>query len=331
MATTVLVTGATGFVGAAVVRRLLTRGWRVRALVRPDSDRSNLDGLEVEAVTGRLDEEDSLPPAVAGCAAVVHAAADYRLWAPDDDTLYRTNVTGTRALMRAALDAGVARVVHTSSVATLGHLPGGVAADEETPTRLDEMIGAYKRSKFLAERAVLRMVAEDGLPAVVVNPSTPVGTGDIRPTPTGRMIAEAARGRIPAFVDTGLNVVHVDDVAEGHVLALEKGRIGERYVLGGDNMTLAGILAVIAAAAGRRAPTLRLPRAAVWPVAVVAEALARFTGVEPLVTRDGLRMSRSCMYFRSDKAERELGYRHRPAKEALAEAVAWALRRDGGQ
>jgi dihydroflavonol-4-reductase len=331
MAATALVTGASGFIGAAVVRRLLQRGWRVRALMRPESNRANLDGLGVEAVTGRLEDEESLALAVAGCAAVLHIAADYRLWAPDPDALYRTNVTGSRALMRAALDAGVERVVHTSSVATLGHLPGDVAADEETPTSLEEMIGAYKRSKFLAERAVLRMVAEDGLPAVVVNPSTPVGPGDIRPTPTGRMIAEAARGRIPAFVNTGLNIVHVDDVAEGHVLALEKGRVGQRYVLGGDNLTLAAILAVIAKAAGRRAPTVRLPRAVVWPMAVAAELLARFTGVEPLVTCDGLRMSRACMYFRSDKAERELGYRHRPAEAALIEAATWALQRGYGR
>jgi dihydroflavonol-4-reductase len=241
--------------------------------------------------------------------------------------MYRTNVTGTRSLMRAALEAGVKQVVHTSSVATLGHLPGAVPADEETPARLEEMIGPYKRSKFLAERLVLRMVEEERLPAVVVNPSTPVGPGDIRPTPTGRMIAEAARGNIPAFVDTGLNIVHVDDVAEGHVLALEKGRVGQRYVLGGDNMTLAAILAAVAQASGRAAPTLKLPHVAAWPVAVAAEALARFTGHEPLVTRDGLRMSRSHMYFRSEKAEKELGYRHRPAAAALADAVEWALRR----
>jgi dihydroflavonol-4-reductase len=320
---TVLVTGATGFVGSAVARALLARGDQVRVLARPGSDRRNLAELEVEVVSGDLDDPGSLAPAVAGCKALYHVAADYRLWVPKPDRIYRTNVDGTRALMRAAAEAGVARIVYTSSVATLGHRGDGGPADEATPVTLEDMIGHYKRSKFLAEAEVRRLVDEDGLPAVTVNPSTPVGPRDIKPTPTGRMIVAAAAGKMPAYVDTGLNIVHVDDVAAGHLLAFERGRIGERYVLGGEDLSLKRILGDIAALVGRPPPRLKLSPAVVMPIAAVAELWARVSGREPMTTRDAVRMSRKTMYFSSDKAKRELGYAPGPAAQALKSAVAW--------
>jgi dihydroflavonol-4-reductase len=276
----------------------------------------------LEIAEGAMEQPQSLARAVAGCRYVYHVAADYRLWVPDPEPMFRANVVGTRDLMIAALEAGVERIVYTSSVATLGLVPTG-SADEETPSRAEDMIGPYKRSKFEAEEVVRGFARSDGLPVVIVNPSTPVGPGDIKPTPTGRMILEAARGQMPAFVDTGLNIVHVDDVAEGHLAAAEKGRVGERYVLGAENMSLAEILAEVACAAGRRPPSLRVPHGVLLPLAVGAELAARFTGREPLITVDGVRMSRKKMYFSSEKASRELGYRPRPAREAIVDAVSW--------
>jgi dihydroflavonol-4-reductase len=320
---TALVTGASGFVGAAVARCLLSENHRVRALVRESSNRRNLEGLDVDIVVGDLRQPESLRSALSGCTALFHVAADYRLWARDPETLYMNNVTGTINIMRAALEAGVERIVYTSSVATLGLNRDGAPADEKTPVTLDDMIGDYKRSKYLAEEAVMRLVREDDLPAVIVNPSTPVGPRDIRPTPTGRLIVDAAVGRMPAFVDTGLNVVHVDDVARGHLLAFERGRIGERYVLGGDNMSLEEILREVARVAGRPAPRVRLPHGLVMPVAYLSEAWARVFGGEPLATVDGVRMSRKRMYFSSRKAERAFAYRHRPGADAIRDAVAW--------
>jgi dihydroflavonol-4-reductase len=321
---TSLVTGATGFVGSAVVRALLDAGEVPRVLVRAGSDRRNLEGLGVELAEGDLRDSVSLARACRGCQALFHVAADYRLWVPEPDEIYAANVAGTRALMEAAGAAGVARIVYTSSVATLGLKRDGSPADEATPVALADMIGHYKRSKFLAEAAVREMVSGAGLPAVIVNPSTPVGPRDIKPTPTGRTIVAAARGRIPAFVDTGLNVVHVDDVAAGHLLAFERGQIGERYILGGENMALAEILTVIARLCGRPAPRLRLAHGLVLPLAHAAEAWARLTGGgEPFVTVDGLRMAKKRMFFSSARAEHELGYRSRPAEAALADAVAW--------
>jgi dihydroflavonol-4-reductase len=318
----VLVTGASGFVGAAVMRALLAQGRDVRVLLRPSSDRRNLAGLPVEIRTGALEDHASLLPALSDCGALFHVAADYRLWVRDPAAMYRANVEGTRALMQAALAAGVERVVYTSSVAVLGLVPEG-SADETTPSTLEDMIGPYKRSKFLAEVAVRALVRERGLPVVIVNPSTPIGPGDVKPTPTGRMIVEAASGRMPAYVDTGLNLVHVDDVASGHLLAEAKGRIGERYILGGEDLSLAEILRRIAALTGRRPPKLALPIPAIWPIALVAEALGRLTGREPFVTLDGLRMARHKMFFSSAKAMRELGYAPRPAEQGLADAIAW--------
>jgi dihydroflavonol-4-reductase len=317
-----LVTGSTGLVGSAVTRALLKTGQDVRVLARPRSDRRNLADLSITVAEGSLEDAPSLARAVAGCRYVFHVAADYRLWVPDPAPMFRANVEGTRALMEAALDAGVERVVHTSSVATLGLIVGGTA-DEDTPSSIEDMIGPYKRSKFEAEEVVRELVAERGLPAVIVNPSTPVGPRDIKPTPTGRLILEAARGRMPGYVDTGLNIVHVDDAAAGHLAAAEMGRIGERYILGGENMSLAQILAEVARAVGSRAPRFRVPYTMAYSAAVGAELMARLTGREPFITLDGVRMARKQMYFTWAKAARELGYAPRPAGEAIADAVAW--------
>ena len=318
-----LVTGATGFVGSAVVRALLATGLRVRTLVRPGSNRANLADLPVETAEGRLEDGATLKRALVGCTSLFHVAADYRLWVPDAEAMLATNVAGTRALMEAALAVGVKRIVYTSSVAVLAPTEDGSPADEATPSRLEDMIGPYKCSKFIAEQVVSEMIERRGLPAVIVNPSTPIGPRDIRPTPTGRVVLEAANGRVPAYVDTGLNLVHVDDVAAGHLLAFERGRVGRRYILGGDNTALADMLREIAAIVGRRPPLMALSRTALYPVAAIAEAWARMTGREPLLTIDGLRMSRKKMYFSSARAEQELGYRHRPARAALEDAIAW--------
>jgi dihydroflavonol-4-reductase len=318
-----LVTGATGFVGSAVARALVADGLAVRALVRPRSDRRNLQGVAATPVEGDLTDPESLARAVAGCRYVFHVAADYRIWVPDPEAMLRTNVEGTRALMQAAQAAGVERIVYTSSVAALGLTKDGSPADETAPVSEDAIAGIYKKSKYRAEQAVLAMVREHGLPAVIVNPAAPVGPRDIKPTPTGRMIGDAAAGRMPAYVDTGLNIVHVDDVAAGQLLALRHGRIGERYILGGENLMLVQVLAMVAELTGRRPPRIRLSPALLWPVALACEAAAKLGGVTPLVTRDHLRMAHKIMFHTSAKAEQELGYRHRPAREAIADAIAW--------
>jgi dihydroflavonol-4-reductase len=253
---------------------------------------------------------------------VFHVAADYRLWARDPEEIVRNNLNGTRAVTGAALAAKVERMVYTSSVATLGFQGDGTASDETLPLKPEEAIGAYKRSKVVAEREVERLAAE-GLPVVMVNPSTPIGPRDVKPTPTGRIIVEAALGRMPAFLDTGLNLVHVDDVAEGHIQALEKGRLGERYILGGTDVSLGRMLADIAGLTGRKAPTVSLPRAPLYPLALVTEAVAYVTGKEPFLTRDALKMASHHMFFSSAKAERELGYAARPYIEGLSDALAW--------
>jgi dihydroflavonol-4-reductase len=318
----VLLTGGSGFVGSAIARALLQAGYSVRALVRATSPRNNLAGLDLEMVDGDICDPAAVTRAMRGAQYVVHAAADYRLWAPDREALVRTNVEGTRTVMEAAFAQGVTRTVYTSSVATLKPRHDGSSANEGDGLAVDEAIGAYKRSKVAAER-VVEAIAARGLHVVIVNPSTPIGPRDIKPTPTGRVIVEAARGRMPAFVDTGMNLAHVDDVAAGHVAALERGRPGERYILGGDNVPLREMLREIARLTGRRPPTLELPRAPLYPLATAAEAIASVTGREPLLTRDGLRMSRHRMFFTSEKAMRELGYRSRPYAEALGDAVDW--------
>jgi dihydroflavonol-4-reductase len=317
-----LVTGATGFVGAAVARLLLRDGWQVRALVRPQSDRANLRDLALEVSVGDLADVDSLRRALQGCTALFHVAADYRLGVRDPDQLYRTNVEGTRQVLTAAGEAGVERIVYTSSVATLGIPKDGTPGDERTPVTISDMIGHYKRSKFLAERLVLEMVAQ-GLKVVIVNPSTPIGPGDIKPTPTGQTILDAARGRMPAYVDTGLNVVHVEDVAAGHLLAFHRGQIGQKYVLGGQDMTLKQILDEVARLVNRKPPSVRLPHATVMPIAYLAEGFTRIFGGSSRISVEGVRMSRKRMYFSSAKAQRELGYSWRPPTVALADAVRW--------
>ncbi len=318
-----LVTGASGFVGSAVVRVLLAAGHAVRVLVRPTSDPRNLADLPVERCVGALEDPASLDAAVKGCGALFHVAADYRIFVRDPAAMHRANVDGTRHLMEAALAAGVARIVYTSSVAVLGLHADGRPADETTPATAATMIGPYKRSKYDAEEAVSRLVRERQLPAVIVNPSTPIGPRDVKPTPTGRIIVEAGAGRMPGYVDTGLNLVHVDDVAAGHLAAHDRGVVGERYILGGDNLTLAQMLAEIARLSGRKPPWLKMPVLAVYPVALVEETLARLTGREPFATFDGLRMAKKKMFFSSTKAERALGYTHRPAVEGIADALAW--------
>ncbi|MDA8351151.1 MAG: NAD-dependent epimerase/dehydratase family protein [Pseudomonadota bacterium] len=317
-----LVTGASGFVGAALTRTLLGAGWQVRVLTRAGSDRRNLRALSVENTIGDLTDPASLERAVADCDAVFHAAADYRLWVPDPQTMYRANVDGTRHLIEAAHRAGVKRIVYTSSVACVGLPADGTAGTEATPVALREMVGHYKRSKFLAERAALE-AAEAGAPVVIVNPAAPVGPRDVKPTPTGQIVLDAALGRTPAYVDTGLNIVHVDDVAAGHVLAFHHGRIGERYILGGENLPLRDILVEITRLAGRSPPRLKLPHGVVLPIAYVAEGIARLTGRPTRVTVDSVRMARKRMYFSSDKAVRELGYGFRPAALAFADALEW--------
>ncbi len=320
----ILVTGGTGFVGSAVVRRLLLSGHDVRALVRADGDRQNLSGLAVELATGDLNDASSLALACNGCEGLFHVAADYRLWAGDGTRMNGVNVDGTRNLVLAALDAGISRIVYTSSVATLGIRADGVPGDEDTPVSFADMIGVYKQSKFRAEEAIREMVADARAPVVIVNPSTPMGPRDIKPTPTGQMVVRAAAGKMPAFVDTGLNVVHVDDVAAGHLLAFEKGRIGERYVLGGENLSLRDILGGITKIAGIAAPKIRLPHGAILPIAYLAQTWTRMVGgKEPFVTVDGVRMAKKRMFFSSDKAKRELGYQARPAEEAFVDAVNW--------
>ena len=318
-----LLTGATGFVGSAVARALAVRGHRLRLLVRPTSDRRNLAGVDADVSLGDLTDTASLARAAEGCRYVFHVAADYRFWVPDPDAMLRANVEGTLAVMRAAQTAGVERIVHCSSVAALGMTDDDTPADETTPTNEADFIGTYKRSKFLAERVVMDLVRQEGLPAVVVNPSAPVGPRDIKPTPTGKMIRDAAAGRVPAYIDTGLNMVHVDDVAEGHALALERGRIGERYVLAGENLLLKDILALVADVVGRRPPRIELPEAVVWPAAWFMEGFARLTGIPPMMTRDHIRMARHKMFYSSAKAIRELGYAPRPLRAAVEEAVAW--------
>lgn len=318
-----LVTGASGFLGSAVARQALARGFRVRAMVRAQSPRRNLDGLPVEIAEGDMRDARAMEAALRGVRYLFHVAADYRLWAPDPEEIVRTNVAGTEAVMGAAQTCGVERIVYTSSVATLRVAGATAPVAEDAPMGGHEAIGAYKRSKVLAERVVERMVARDGLPAVIVNPSTPIGPRDVRPTPTGRIIVEAASGKIPAFVDTGLNLVHVDDVAAGHMLALDRGVTGERYILGGQDVTLQQMLADLAAMTGRRPPTIKLPRWPLYPLAYAAEAVARVTGKEPFLTADGLSMSKYQMFFSSEKARRVLGYQARPYQEALREALEW--------
>jgi dihydroflavonol-4-reductase len=322
-----LVTGATGFVGAAVARTLLGAQWQVRALARRDSDRRNLKSLDVEVSEGDLADLDSLQRAAQGCEGLFHVAADYRLGTRDPAAMYRANVEGTRNILSAAQRSGVQRIVYTSSVATIGIPADGTPGNEQSANSLENMIGHYKRSKYLAEE-VVRKAAHEGISVVIVSPSTPVGPGDVKPTPTGQLVLDAAAGRMPAYVDTGLNIVHVDDVAAGQLLAYERGRAGERYILGGQDMSLREILEMIARLEGRSPPRVRLPYGVVLPIAYLAEGFARLSGRSGRITLEGVRMSRKKMFFSSAKAVRELGYRWRPPVQAFEDAIRWF--RDNG-
>ncbi len=318
-----LVTGANGFIGSAVARLLLDKGHDVRVLVRPNSDKRNFEGLELEIIEGDLNDNESLKRAVSGCNTLFHLAADYRLWIPDPDNMYKTNVDGTRNLIIAATEANVDKIVYTSSVATLGINKDGTASDETTPVSLEEMTGHYKRSKFLAEQEVNKLIKEQSCPVTIVNPSTPVGPRDIKPTPTGKIVLDTIRHRMPAYVDTGLNIVHVDDVAKGHLLAMDKGEIGERYILGGDNMTLASILEYICVSQGMSPPTIKLPHNLVLPIAWFMERIANITHKEPRATVDSVKMSKKMMFFSSEKAKEKLGYQSRPGIEGFKDAIDW--------
>jgi dihydroflavonol-4-reductase len=323
MPTLTFLTGSTGFIGSAVARLLISKGHQLRVLARPESDRRNLDGLDVEIIEGDLAKPETYTHALKGCHNLFHVAADYRIWVPDAKAMFQINVVGTRKLMQAALDAGIERVVYTSSVATMGLHKNGKPATESTPVSLTNMVGAYKQSKFLAEQEVCKLIHEQQLPAVIVNPSTPIGPRDIKPTPTGRIIVDAVTGRMPAYVDTGLNIVHVEDVAMGHWLAFERGQIGERYILGGNNFTLCEILELIAKIDGHVATKIKLPCRAIYPLAVGMQLAARITGREPRITIDALRMAKNKMFFSSEKAEQHLGYKARAPEEAVTDAIAW--------
>lgn len=318
----VLVTGATGFIGGHVARLLAARGASLRVLVRPQSRLDNLEGLKAERVVGDLRDPRSLETAVRGCDTVFHVAADYRLWAADPRELYESNVQGTANLLTAAAQAGMKRVVYTSTVGTMRPPAPGQISDERAPVSLRDMAGDYKRSKFLAEQTAMQFAAR-GLPVVIVNPTAPVGEADVKPTPTGKIILDFLLGRMPAYIDTGVNVVDVRAVAEGHLLAAERGRVGERYILGDRNMTLREILETLARLTGRPAPRFRIPYALAYGFAVFDTFLSRRTGRPPRAPLDAVKMARYKMFVTSAKAERELGYRPGSAEEALERAVRW--------
>lgn len=318
-----LVTGASGFLGSAVMNCLLNAGHEVRVLIRPESNRRNLENLPIQISEGDLRDTVSLKHAVAGCDYLFHVAADYRFWVPDPKTMYDINVIGTQDLVRIAMEAGVTRIVYTSSVATLGINHDGTPANEKTIASLRTVSGHYKRSKFLAEQVVQQLTHTYNLPVIIVNPSTPIGPRDIRPTPTGRMVLDTILGKMPAYINTGLNIAHVDDIAHGHLLALKHGKIGERYILGGENMTLLQILQTIDNFTGRHVNRLKLPVKLMLPIAWLMERIASATNREPRATVDSIRMASKMMFFSSDKAKLDLGYRYRPAIEALEDAVIW--------
>ncbi|RNC68379.1 MAG: NAD-dependent epimerase/dehydratase family protein [Desulfuromonadales bacterium] len=318
----VFVTGATGFLGASIIRELLKDGCRVRVLARPGSDRRNLHGLDVEVHEGDLRDQGSLERGLKGCEVLYHAAADYRLWTRDPSAMYASNVHGTRHIMEAALRLGLAKVVYTSSVGTLGNPGNGIPGTESTPVTFADMVGHYKKSKFMAEREAEKFLAR-GLPLVIVNPSTPVGPLDVKPTPTGRIIVDFLNRKMPAYLDTGLNIIDVEDCARGHLLAAKHGQVGGKYILGNENLTLRQILGMLGTITGLPAPKVRLPYTPILMAAYVNEALSRVTGREPLIPLAAVRMARKFMFFDSARAEKELGLPRRPAADALHRAVEW--------
>ena len=317
-----LVTGATGFVGGAVARALVRAGTDVRALVRSKSEAGNLSGLPVEHVEGDLLDPASLRRALAGCRQLYHVAAFYALWAKDPSIFYDVNVTGTRNVLTAARLAGIERTVYCSTIGAIGLPAGGGLGTEETPVSLDQMAGHYKRSKYLAEQEVLAL-AREGLPVVIVNPSAPVGAGDVKPTPTGQVILDFMKGRMPAYIETGMNIVDVDDVAAGHLLAMQKGRQGERYILGCKNLMLKEVFDILSRLTGVKAPSLRLPRSLVLPLAHVNQWMAHMTGRPPRIPLEGVKMAKYRMHYDCSKALRELGIPQTPPEAALEKAVHW--------
>ena len=317
-----LVTGATGFVGGAVARALVRAGVDVRVLARPESDLHNLEGLTVERVVGDLRDPASLRQSLTGCQQLYHVAAHYALWAKDPRIFYDINVTGTRNVMEAASAVGIQRTVYCSTIGAIGLPPGGGLGTEDTPVALDQMAGHYKRSKFLAEQEVLKL-AQKGFPVVIVNPSAPVGTGDVRPTPTGQVIVDFMRGRMPAYIETGMNIVDVDDVATGHLLAMQKGRQGERYILGCKNLMLREVFEILARLTGIKAPSIKLPRLAILPLAYVNHWMANLTGQPPRIPLEGVKMAKYNMHYDCSKAIRELGIPQTPPDIALEKAVRW--------
>lgn len=319
----VFLTGATGFLGAHVARVLAAQGAQLRLLVRPTSDLRNLAGIDADQVTGDLRDPASIEHAMAGCDTVFHVAADYRLWVRDPDEMYRSNVEGTRTLLAAARKHKVGRVIYTSSVATMGFASNGTLADEDSPVTIGDMVGHYKRSKFLAEQVALE-AGRSGQEVVVVNPSTPVGEMDVKPTPTGRIVLDFLKKKFPAYVDTGLNLVDASECARGHVLAFEKGKSGQRYILGGENLTLKQILDRLAAITGLPSPSVEVPHFVAMGAAIVDEIwTGRLRGREPRATIDAVRMGRKKMFVSSNKAERELGWKVAPVDAALRRAADW--------
>jgi dihydroflavonol-4-reductase len=319
---TAFITGATGFIGSHVALQLLQKGWRVRALKRPNSPAPCLEKATIEWFAGDIRHFEQVRSAMVGCETVFHVAADYRLWARNPDEIYESNVAGTANVLRAALLHCVERVVYTSSVGALGLRADGQPANEATPVHLDDMIGHYKRSKFLAEREAERFLSQ-GLPVVTVHPSTPVGPGDHKPTPTGKIIVDFLNRRMPAYLDTGLNLIHVSDVAAGHLLAMERGRVGEKYILGNRNLTLAEIFALLEKVSGIPAPRYRLPHRPILFLGSIFQAISKITGREPLIPYEGVKMARKFMYFDAGKAVRELGLPQTPVERALKDAVTW--------
>ena len=321
-----LITGATGFVGSAVLRELLKKKHKIKALVRQSSVLDNLKNLDVEIVYGDLKDKDSLKRCLKDCKNLFHVAADYRLWVPKPNEIYENNVTGTENLMKEALNLGIEKIVYTSSVAVLGKPIEGDIADENTPVNIDQMIGHYKKSKYLAEEKVKELYKTKRLPVVIVNPAAPVGPRDIKPTPTGKMILDAARRKIPAYLDTGLNIVHVDDVAKGHIQAFNKGKLGERYILGGENLTFKEILEMISNLCGHNPPKIQLPKKPLYPIGYLFEIFARLFNLKnPMLTVDMIRMAEKKMFFSSEKAKKELNYRCKSAKFALKDAIQWFI------
>jgi len=321
-----LITGAAGFVGSAVLRELLKKGHKVKALVRQSSVLDNLKNLDVEIVYGDLKDRDSLKKSLKDCKYLFHVAADYRLWVPRPEEIYQNNVTGTENLMEEALNSQIEKVVYTSSVAVLGKPINGDIANEKTPVSVSKMIGHYKKSKFLAEEKVKELYKTKKLPVIIVNPAAPVGPRDIKPTPTGKMILDAAMKKIPAYLDTGLNIVHVEDVAKGHIQAFNKGKLGERYILGGENLTLKEMLEMISILCGNNPPKIRLPRKPLYPIGYLFEIFARLFNIKnPMLTVDMIRMAEKKMFFSSEKAKKELNYKYKSATIALKDAIQWFI------